>query len=78
MLQTVTKPIVQFDMCAEIMATTGFILHYTMVCTGPLTGGISACGGDSGGPLVQDLNGDGIVSLNNLVFKKENEIRLNF
>nr|XP_012229372.1 PREDICTED: trypsin-like [Linepithema humile] len=28
-------------------------VHETNVCTGPLTGGISACSGDSGGPLVK-------------------------
>ncbi|CAL1685716.1 unnamed protein product [Lasius platythorax] len=41
-------------------------VHETNVCTGPLTGGISACSGDSGGPLVS-FNGqkpvlNGIVS----------------
>ncbi|XP_026826872.1 chymotrypsin-2-like [Ooceraea biroi] len=28
-------------------------VHETNVCTGPLTGGISACSGDSGGPLIK-------------------------
>ncbi|XP_039311110.1 transmembrane protease serine 9 [Solenopsis invicta] len=27
-------------------------VHETNVCTGPMTGGISACSGDSGGPLI--------------------------
>lgn len=32
------------------------------ICTGPLTGGQSACNGDSGGPLVQNNVIIGIVS----------------
>lgn len=38
----------------------------THICTGPLTGRVSACSGDSGGPLVKYQNGSnvqiGIVS----------------
>ncbi|KAF7418987.1 hypothetical protein HZH68_001640 [Vespula germanica] len=37
-------------------------LHDTNVCTGPLTGGYSACSGDSGGPLVQNSTVIGVVS----------------
>lgn len=32
------------------------------ICTGPLSGGHSACNGDSGGPLAQDGTLVGIVS----------------
>lgn len=32
------------------------------VCTGPLTGGVSACSGDSGGPLAQNGTLIGVVS----------------
>lgn len=32
------------------------------ICTGPLTGGLSACSGDSGGPLAQSGTVVGIVS----------------
>jgi secreted trypsin-like serine protease len=34
----------------------GDLVDYTNFCTGPLTGGLSACSGDSGGPLIQRVN----------------------
>ncbi|XP_036141381.1 trypsin-1-like [Monomorium pharaonis] len=34
-------------------------VHETNVCSGPLTGGISACSGDSGGPLISVRPGQG-------------------
>jgi hypothetical protein len=60
-------PIVEIDTCAEVLP--GFLVDNTMMCTGPLNGGISACTGDTGGPLVQDSDGDGDVSLNTISFK---------
>lgn len=59
-LQTVEKPIVPFNQCSALLA--GSPIHDTNVCTGPLSGGISACSGDSGGPLVQNNQLVGIVS----------------
>lgn len=60
LLQTVSKPIIPMDICMEQFAETP--VHVNNVCTGPLTGGISACSGDSGGPLTQDDELVGIVS----------------
>lgn len=59
-LQTVNKPIVPYETCEAVLGDSP--LHPTNVCTGPLSGGTSACSGDSGGPL--DQNGElvGIVS----------------
>lgn len=51
-LQTVVKPIISFRDCSDAFGTSP--LHYTNICTGPLTGGIGACHGDSGGPISQD------------------------
>ncbi|XP_058826428.1 trypsin-1-like [Topomyia yanbarensis] len=52
-LQKVQKPIISYDDCVEANGGPGNSpLGETNVCTGPLTGGISACSGDSGGPLL--------------------------
>ncbi len=59
-LQTVSKPIIPHDVCMEQFAQTP--VHQNNVCTGPLTGSISACSGDSGGSLTQDDELIGIVS----------------
>lgn len=59
-LQTVTKPIIPVDQCSAILGNSPF--HPTNLCTGPLSGGISACSADSGGPLVQAGQLVGIVS----------------
>lgn len=59
-LQTVTKPIVPITQCHALLGQSP--LHDTNVCTGPLTGGVSACSGDSGGPLVQGNSLVGVVS----------------
>lgn len=59
-LQTVSKPIIPIATCLAQFAGTP--VHENNVCTGPLTGGISACSGDSGGPLTQDDELVGIVS----------------
>ncbi|XP_055546997.1 trypsin-1-like [Wyeomyia smithii] len=52
-LQKVQKPIIDYDTCEEANGGPGNTpLGPTNVCTGPLTGGISACAGDSGSPLL--------------------------
>lgn len=60
-LQTVTKPILPNTQCIALLGPNSSF-HYTNLCTGPLTGGISTCTGDSGGPLVQNGQLVGIVS----------------
>lgn len=60
-LQTVTKPVLPFVQCQAVLGA-GSPLHATNLCTGPLTGGVSACSGDSGGPLVQGAQLVGVVS----------------
>ncbi|CAD7079084.1 unnamed protein product [Hermetia illucens] len=67
LLQTVTKPIIEYSACEAHLGGPGASpLADTNICTGPLTGGISACSGDSGGPLVQENGGKleiiGVVS----------------
>ncbi|XP_023246174.1 trypsin-1-like [Copidosoma floridanum] len=54
-LQKVTLPIVDNESCKKaIEALTGSApVAPSNVCTGPLTGGVSACSGDSGGPLIK-------------------------
>lgn len=59
-LQTVVKPVLTLADCAEAFGESP--LHETNVCTGPLSGGISACSGDSGGPISQDGEIVGIAS----------------
>uniref|UniRef100_A0A6M2DW75 Putative trypsin-like serine protease n=1 Tax=Xenopsylla cheopis TaxID=163159 RepID=A0A6M2DW75_XENCH len=62
-LQTVDKPIVPYAECEKVLGGAGATpLHPTNICTGPLTGGVSACSGDSGGPLVQ-YNGNDVTLL---------------
>ncbi|XP_062534512.1 trypsin-1-like [Armigeres subalbatus] len=57
-LQKVVKPIIDYDTCVQANGGEGNSpLGTTNVCTGPLTGGISACSGDSGGPLYTIANG---------------------
>ncbi|KAK2585876.1 hypothetical protein KPH14_010468 [Odynerus spinipes] len=52
-LQTVQLPVVDINTCRNALESIigQTPLHETNVCTGPLTGGVSACSGDSGGPL---------------------------
>lgn len=59
-LQTVVKPIISLEECADAFGPSP--LHETNVCTGPLSGGVSACSGDSGGPITQDGAVIGIAS----------------
>nr|CAD7460324.1 unnamed protein product [Timema tahoe] len=67
-LQTAQLPIVEYNECYAALdrISTTHPLHPTNVCTGPLTGGMSACSGDSGGPLADWSHGHpeqvGIVS----------------
>ncbi|XP_043794770.1 trypsin-1-like [Apis laboriosa] len=67
-LQTVDLPLINLNTCKQaIEELTGpSPLHETNICTGPLTGGFSACNGDSGGPLALNATGRaeliGIVS----------------
>ncbi|XP_003692694.2 trypsin-1 [Apis florea] len=67
-LQTVDLPLIDLAACKKaIEKLTGpSPLHETNICTGPLTGGFSACSGDSGGPLAHNATGRaeliGIVS----------------
>lgn len=43
------------------LGLNGDLVDYTNFCTGPLTGGLSACSGDSGGPLVQGASPNEVV-----------------
>ncbi|KAK9736499.1 Trypsin [Popillia japonica] len=64
-LQKANLPLLDWDVCASALASlfgSSDPLASTNVCTGPLTGGISACSGDSGGPLAQNGQIIGIVS----------------
>ncbi|XP_065085077.1 trypsin-1-like [Ochlerotatus camptorhynchus] len=57
-LQKVVKPIIDYETCLEANGGPGASpLGESNVCTGPLTGGVSACSGDSGGPLYVIENG---------------------
>lgn len=67
LLQTVDKPIIPYDECEEVLGGPGNSpLDPLNICTGPLTGGVSACSADSGGPLVQ-YNGSEVWLL--IIFK---------
>lgn len=52
-LQQANMPILDWELCEEVLAISGMQLHETNLCTGPLTGGVSICTADSGGPLIQ-------------------------
>jgi Trypsin len=56
-LQTSAHPIIQNDLCAEILSTLGFPFGSAAMCTGPLDATIAKCYGDFGSPLVQIVNG---------------------
>ncbi|XP_073819647.1 lectizyme [Musca autumnalis] len=53
-LQKANMPILDLELCEQVLASSGMQLHDTNLCTGPLTGGVSICTADSGGPLMQD------------------------
>ncbi|XP_076285721.1 trypsin-1-like [Lasioglossum baleicum] len=67
-LQSVTLPLIDLKTCKKAVEdlTGPSPLDPVNVCTGPLTGGYSACSGDSGGPLILEKNGKpeiiGVVS----------------
>lgn len=55
-LQKTSKPVITLESCRNAifgLNLNGDLVDDTNLCTGPLTGGVSACAGDSGGPLVQ-------------------------
>lgn len=56
-LQTATLNILEFEICREIFNAifpSGHPLHFTDLCTGPLSGNHGVCNADSGGPIVQN------------------------
>lgn len=65
-LQTTTQNIIEFEACREAMDTIfpgGHPLHFTDVCTGPLSGSHGTCNADSGGPIVQSNPSTGRLEL---------------
>ncbi|XP_049799487.1 trypsin-1-like [Schistocerca nitens] len=63
-LQTVDVVVIDEATCRQLV--DNFVsenpLTDTMICTGPVTGGISLCNGDSGGPLAQNGTLIGVAS----------------
>uniref|UniRef100_A0A1L8EIQ4 Putative trypsin-like serine protease n=1 Tax=Haematobia irritans TaxID=7368 RepID=A0A1L8EIQ4_HAEIR len=55
-LQQANMPILDLELCEQVLASSGMQLHETNLCTGPLTGGVSICTADSGGPLIQNVD----------------------
>lgn len=65
-LQTATHDILHFDVCRELFNAIfprGHPLHFTDLCTGPLTGSHGTCNADSGGPIVQNNPSTGNLEL---------------
>lgn len=65
-LQTTTLDILEYNFClATLNAILGSSnpLHYTDMCTGPLTGSRGVCTADSGGPIVQNNQWTGNLEL---------------
>ena len=69
-LQQANMPILDMELCEQVLAASGMQLHDTNLCTGPLTGGVSICTADSGGPLIQteyDMYGNAIQTIIGIV-----------
>ncbi|XP_043505707.1 prostasin-like [Polistes fuscatus] len=65
-LQKANLPLITISTCRQAMNKVigSTPLHETNICTGPLTGGYSACSGDSGGPLaIKSANGVEVVGV---------------
>lgn len=60
-LQTMTAPIIPLDQCQRVL-NIGPVITNGNLCTGPVTGHISACNGDSGSALTQNDTIIGVVS----------------
>ncbi|XP_049856077.1 trypsin-1-like [Schistocerca gregaria] len=64
-LQWLDATIIDWESCRQLLDDAGIEdnpVVDTMICTGPVTGGISLCSGDSGGPLVQNGELIGVTS----------------
>ncbi|XP_012230033.1 trypsin [Linepithema humile] len=63
-LQEVSLPYLDLVACSDAVRrlTGSSPVHATNVCTGPLTGGTSACSGDSGGPLTSKVGNSEILT----------------
>jgi secreted trypsin-like serine protease len=65
-LQTATLNIIEFASCRALLDARfpgSNPLHFTDVCTGPLSGSHGACNADSGGPIVQNNPSTGVLEL---------------
>lgn len=58
-LRAASVPLVPLDRCrsSDLYGGRKQPILDSMLCAGPLEGGIDACGGDSGGPLACEVNG---------------------
>nr|DAA64584.1 TPA_exp: chymotrypsin 9 [Locusta migratoria] len=64
-LQWLDATIIDWESCRDLLDEAGIEdnpVVESMICTGPVTGGISLCSGDSGGPLVQNGELIGVTS----------------
>lgn len=52
-LQKAVLPIIPMATCFALIGGSTPLNAQANICTGPVTGGLSACSGDSGGPLIQ-------------------------
>jgi secreted trypsin-like serine protease len=65
-LQTATLNIIEFASCRALLDARfpgSNPLHFTDLCTGPLSGSHGVCTGDSGGPIVQNSPSTGVLEL---------------
>ncbi|KAL6429915.1 hypothetical protein ACFW04_007639 [Cataglyphis niger] len=63
-LQHVKLPYIDLDVCDKAVEdlTGSSPVHDTNVCTGPLSGGVSACSGDSGGSLISIIKEEPVLT----------------